>query len=83
MKGPLPNRDTRRGTQRKRERANTNTPHLAHGGQTLKGQEKRKAEADGYGTRPEEGGRTEAHEPTYHDETYAYLSTHGSRPTCT
>lgn len=32
--------------------ANTNTVHLAWGGQTLKGQEGRKAEADGNGPRP-------------------------------
>jgi hypothetical protein len=43
--------------QKKREGANTNTTHLARRGQSLKGQEKRKAKADGHGTRPEEEGR--------------------------
>ena len=41
--------------QKKREGANTNTTHLARSGQTLNGQEKRKAETDRHGTRPVEG----------------------------
>ena len=59
-------KDAKRGTQKKRERANTNTNTPGpRSGQTLKGQEKRKAEADGHGTRPAEGGkRTEAPEPS-------------------
>ena len=44
MRRKLLNRDTRRGTQKKRERENTNTTHLAQIGQTLKGkgEEKRR-----------------------------------------
>ena len=82
LKWRIFNRDTKRGTQKKREGANTKTTHLAQSGQTLKGQKKRKAEADGHGTRPAEGGRTEAPEPTYQSKTYAYLSTHRTQPTC-
>jgi hypothetical protein len=47
--------------------ANTNTVHLAWGGQTLKGQEGRKAEADGNGPRPK--------------AIDAYLSTQKAQPT--
>ena len=42
---------------------------MAQSGQTLKGQEKRKAEADGNGAKPAEGDETAAPEPTYHGET--------------
>jgi len=47
-----------RGRERKsRGKEQTPTPtHLARSGQTLKGQEKRKVEADGHGIRPAEGG---------------------------
>jgi len=56
---------TQGGERKRRGRGQTPTPtHLARGGQTLKGQGKRKAGADGHGTRPAEGGRTEAPEPT-------------------
>ena len=58
-----------RGTQK--EEGESTPTHMARSGQTLKGQGKRKAEADGHGKRPAEGGRTEAPEPTYHSETYA------------
>ena len=45
------------GERKRREERETPTPtHLARNGQTLKGQGKRKAEADGQQTRPEEGG---------------------------
>ena len=73
----------RGGERKRRGKEQTPTPtHLARSGQTLKGQGKRKAEADGHGTRPAEGGkRTEAPEPTYHSETYAYLGTHRTQPT--
>ena len=71
----------RGGERKRRGKEQTPTPtHLARSGQTLKGQGKRKAEADGHGTRPAEGG-TEAPEPTYHSETYAYLGTHRTQPT--
>ena len=69
MRWTLLNKDPRRGTQKKRERENTNTTHLAQNGQTLKGKGKRKAEADGNGPRPAEGGKTDAPKPTYHGET--------------
>ena len=48
-----------RGEERKRRgKEQTPTPtHLARSGQTLKGQGKRKAEVDGHGARPAEGGR--------------------------
>ena len=73
---------TRGGERKRRGRGQTPTPtHLARSGQTLKGQGKRKAEADGHGKRPAEGGRTEMPEPTYHSETYAYLGTHRTQPT--
>jgi len=60
-----------RGGERKR-RGKEKTPtltHMAQSGQTLKGQEKRKAEADGNGAKPAEGDETAAPEPTYHGET--------------
>ena len=48
---------TRGGERKKRGKEQTPTPtHLARSGQTLKGQGKRKAEAEGHGTRPAEGG---------------------------
>jgi hypothetical protein len=36
-------------------------------------EEKTEADGNGNGTRPAKEGRTEAPEPTYHSETYAYL----------
>ena len=48
---------TRGGERKRRGREQTRTPtHMARGGQTLNRQGKRKAEADGHGTRPAEGG---------------------------
>ena len=45
------------GGEAKEEGKSKHTPtHLARSGQTLKGQGKRKMEADGRGTRPAEGG---------------------------
>ena len=66
MRWKLLNQDAKRGTQKKREGENTNTGHLAQRGQTLKRQGKRKAEADGHGTRPAEGGegRKRLNQPT-------------------
>ena len=52
-----------RGGERKSRNTNTNTP--GRSGQTLKGQEKRKAEADRNRAKP----ATEALEPTYRGET--------------
>ena len=51
-------------------RKHTPTP-LARSGQTLKGQGKRKAEVDGHGTRPAEGGKDVGSGA----KTYAYLGT--------
>ena len=65
MKWNLLNQNAKRGTQKKRDRENTNTTHLARNGQTLKRQGKRKAEADGQRNKTSGGGgRTEAPEPT-------------------
>ena len=48
---------TRRGERKRRGKEQTPTQaNLAQSGQTLKGQGKRKAEADGHRTRPAEGG---------------------------
>jgi len=70
-------KDAKRGTQKKRERANTNTntPGPERAGPTLKGQEKRQTEADGHGTRPAEGGRgrKRLNQPNK-AKTYAYLA---------
>ena len=60
---------TRSMQERKGERKHTPT-HLARSGRTLKGQGKRKAEADGSGPRPVDGGkRTEAPKSIYQSET--------------
>ena len=58
MRWKLLNQDAKRGTQQKREGANTNTGNLAQSGQTLK--------ADGHRTRPAEGGggRKRLNQPT-------------------
>ena len=49
---------TRRGERQRRGKEQTPTQaNLAQSGQTLKGQGKRKAEADGHRTRPAEGGK--------------------------
>ena len=49
---------TRGGERKRRGKEQTPTPtHLARSRQTLKGQGTKKAEAEGHGTRPEEGGR--------------------------
>ena len=49
---------TQGGERKRRGKEKTHTPTpLARNGQTLKGQGKRKAEADGHGTRPAEGGK--------------------------
>ena len=48
----------RGGERKRRGKEQTPTPtHLARSGQTLKGQGKRKAEADRHETRPAEGGK--------------------------
>ena len=52
------------GGERKRRGKERTPTHLARSGPTLKEQGKRKAEADRHGTRPVEGGKTEALKPT-------------------
>ena len=69
MKWNLLNQDAKRGTQKKRERANTNTTHLAQNGQTLKGQGKEKRRPTETEPDQRRRGKTEAPEPTYHGET--------------
>jgi len=68
---------TQGGERKRRGKEKTHTPTpLARNGQTLKGQGKRKAEADGHGTRPAEGGegRKRLNQPNK-AKTYAYLGT--------
>ena len=74
-------RDTR-GTQKKRERASThtNTP----GPERANPERAREKKSGGRRTRKKTsrgGERTEAPEPTYHSETYAYRGTHRTQPT--
>ena len=77
MRWTLLNQDAKKGTQQKREGANTNTGNLAQSGQTLEKRRPTDTEQD-----QRRGGRTEAPKPTYHSETYAYLSTRRTQPTC-
>ena len=56
VKCKLLNQDAKRGTQKKRERANTNTTHLVRNGKTLERQGKRTAEADGKRNQTSGGG---------------------------
>ena len=82
MKWTLPNQDAKSGTQKKRDRDNTNTTHLARNGQTLKRQGKRKAEADGQRNKTSGGGegRKRLNQPNT-AKTYAYLGTRRTQPT--
>ena len=65
----------REGNAKEEGRSSHQHQRIARSGQILKGQEKRKPEAEGNGTRPEEEGRPEAPQPTCRRETNAYLST--------
>ena len=56
MRWKLLNQDAKRGTQKKREEKTPTQWNLAQNGQTLERQGKRKAEANGHGTRPAEEG---------------------------
>ena len=84
MKLTLLNQNAKRGTQKKRDRENTNTTHLARNGQTLERQEKEKEKRrpTDNGTRPEEGGegRKRRNQPNT-AATYAYLGTRRTKPT--
>ena len=66
MRWKLLNQDAKRGTQRRGKEKTPTQGNLAHHGQTLKRQGKRKAEADGNGKGPAEGGegRTRLNQPT-------------------
>ena len=66
MRWKLINQDAKRGTQRRGKEKTPTQGNLAHHGQTLKRQGKRKAEAEGNGKRPAEGGegRTRLNQPT-------------------
>jgi hypothetical protein len=63
------------------ENTNTNTPGPKRANPERAREEKTEADGNGNGTRPAKEGRTEAPEPTYHSETYAYLGTHRTQPT--
>ena len=78
----LLNQDAKRGTQKKREGENTNTWNLAQNGQPWKGKGKEKRRQTDTGQDQRRGERTDALEPTYHSETYTYLSTRRTQPTC-
>ena len=68
MRWKLLNQDAKRGTQKKRERANTNTWNLAQNGQPWKGQGKEKKSGGRRKTEQDQRrrGKTEAPEPTWH-----------------
>ena len=74
-------RTRRGGTQTQREGENTNTWKPSPPRANPERGRKKKTEADGNGTRPAEGGKTEAPEPTYTSETYTYLGTRRAKPT--
>ena len=65
MECKLPNQDAKRGTQEKRERANTNTTHLARNGQNP--EKARKKKSEGRRTRNQTsgggGGRKRLNQP--------------------
>ena len=82
MRWKLLNQDAKRGTQKKRERANTNTWNLAQNGQPWKGKGKEKRRPTENGTRPaEEGeGQKRLNQPDT-AKTYNNLSTQRAKPT--
>ena len=81
MRWKLLNQDAKRGTQRRGKEKTPTQGNLAHHGQTLKRQGKRKAEADGNGKRPAEGGKDGRAWTNLPQRTYAYLSTRRTQPT--
>ena len=82
MRWQLLNQDAKRGTQKKRERANTNTWNLARNGQPCKGKKKEKRRPTETGTRPaEEGGRQKRLNQPNTAKTYINLSTQRAKPT--
>jgi len=84
MKWNLPNQNAKRGTQKKRDRENTNTTHLARNGQTLERQEKEKEKRrptdNGTSAAEGGGGRKRLNQPNT-AKTYAYLGTRRTKPT--
>ena len=82
MEWKLPNQDAKRGTQEKRERANTNTTHLARNGQNP--EKARKKKSEGRRTRNQTsgggGGRKRLNQPKQ-SESSAYLGTRRTQPT--
>ena len=82
MRWKLLNQDAERGTQKKRERANTNTWNLAQNGQPWKGKGKEKRRPTENGTRPaEEGEDRSAWTNLTRRQTYNNLSTQRAKPT--
>ena len=72
-----------RGGERKR-RGESKHPHQhtwPGAGKPWKGKGKEKRRPTDTEKDQRRGGRTEAPEPTYHSETYAYLGTHRTQPT--
>ena len=68
MRWKILNQDAKRGTQKKRERANTNTWNLAQNGQPWKGKGKEKRSRRKTEQDQRRRGKTEAPEPTGHGE---------------
>ena len=74
-------RDTRRATRR-RGKEQTPTQHTSPGaGKPWKGKRREKRRLTDTEQDQRRGGRTEAPEPIYPGETYAYRSTHRTQPT--
>ena len=77
MRWQLLNRDTRRGTQKrrgKRENTNTNTPSPERANPE-RAREKKKRTDDGPNSDQRRGGRTEAPDTTYKARAKTYLGT--------
>ena len=81
MRWQLLNRDTRRGTQKRKGRGETPTPtHLAQSGQTLKGQGKRKSGRTTGQTPTRGGGWAEAPDTTYKARAKPTSAREGPKP---
>jgi hypothetical protein len=72
---------TQGGERKRRGKEKTHQHPWPGTGKPWKGREKEKRRPTDTGQDQRRGGRTEAPEPTYHSETYAYLGTHRTRPT--
>ena len=74
---------TRRGERKRRGKEQTPTQETwPKAGKPWKGKGKEKRRPTDTEQDQPRGGRTEAPKPTYHSETYAYLSTRRTQPTC-